>query len=70
MPNVRVLRPFANRHAEDVVHPGDEIEVDCDRARDLAGNGLVEGAPDERAAHVPANKIAPAPSVQKPKGRR
>ena len=70
MPTVRVLRPFANRHAEDIVHPGEEIDVDHDRARDLAGNGLVDEPAEERPAPVPANKMAPAPRIQKPKGRR
>lgn len=67
MQTVLVKRPFANTHHDDIVHPGDVISVDDDRARDLAHNGLVgvvaetkaAPQPDNKAAHAPPNKAAP-----------
>ena len=59
MPTVRVLRPFANGHHENIVHPGDEITVTEDRA--IALGDLVERIA-AKAAPVPDNKMAPVPA--------
>ncbi len=59
MPTVRVVRPFANGHHDRIVHPGDEITVSEDRARDLGD--LVERIAETKAAPIPANKMEPVP---------
>lgn len=61
MPTMRVLRPFANEHHDQIAQPGDVIEVSDDRAVALSANGLVEAAAAAKAAPTPENKMAPAP---------
>lgn len=61
MPNVRVLRPFMNGHADNIVRPGDVIAVNDDRARDLAQSNLAHVIVETKAAPQPDNKAAPAP---------
>jgi hypothetical protein len=60
MPHVRVLRPFANGHHDDIVHPGDIIIVSEDRRKDL-GELVADLPPGVKIAPVPDNKMQPAP---------
>lgn len=68
MPRVQVLRPFANGHHDDIVHPGDIITVSEDRRRDL-GDLVGEPAATVKAAPAPDNKMFPVPANKARMGR-
>lgn len=76
MPRVQVLRPFANGHHDNIVHPGDVITISEDRRKDLGDlvadlpTGLkFAPVPDNKMSPAPANKAEPPPTPQPVKRR-
>ena len=61
MQTVKVLRSFNKTPQGDLAESGETIEVEENRAQELARLGLAEPVGGKKAAQIPDNKQAPEP---------